>query len=106
MIKKQTINIIKDTLVAVYNPLKIYLFGSHAWGTPTEDSDLDLLIIVSKSTKKSYERAVKGYHALRDMTISKDILVLTKKEFEESSKDSSTLCYQAKHSGKLLYAKP
>lgn len=105
MIKKDTINQIKNTLIAVYNPLKIYLFGSYAWGKPTKESDLDLLVVVSKSTKRSYERAVKGYRALRDMTISKDILVLTKKEFDDLSQDVTTLCYKAKCDGKLLYAK-
>ena len=105
MIEKKTINTIKKTLVEVYRPLKIYLFGSYAWGNPTEESDLDLLIVVSRSTKQSYERAVKGYRALRDMTIAKDILVFTKKEFEERSNDVTTLCYKAKHEGKLLYAK-
>ena len=106
MIKKQAINAIKLKLISVYRPLKIYLFGSYAWGTPNEESDLDLLIIVSRSTKESYERAVKGYHALRDLTIPKDILVLTKKEFDEYSSDITTLCYKTKHHGKLLYAKP
>lgn len=105
MIEKKTIQAVKNTLVEVYHPLKIYLFGSYAWGTPTKDSDLDLLIVVSRSTKKSYERAVKGYRALRDMTVAKDILVLTKKEFDERSNDITTLCYKAKHEGKLLYAK-
>jgi len=27
------------------NPLKIILFGSYAWGTPTGDSDIDLLVV-------------------------------------------------------------
>lgn len=106
MISKQTINFIKDKLIKVYNPVQIYLFGSYAWGKPTKDSDLDLLIIVSRSTKHTYERAVKGYRALRGMTVSKDILVLTKREFEESAEDITTLCYKTKHEGKLLYAKP
>lgn len=106
MIKKQVINSIKNTLVDVYDPLQIYLFGSYAWGTPTNDSDLDLLIVVSRSKKQSYERAVKGYHALREMTISKDILVFTKKEFDQCAADVTTLCYKTKHEGKLLYAKP
>jgi predicted nucleotidyltransferase len=106
MINKQTINDVKHKLVAAYDPLNIYLFGSFAWGTPHEESDLDLLIVVSKSSKNSYERAVKGYHALRKMTIPKDILVLTKREFDERSNDVTTLCYKAKHEGKLLYAKP
>ncbi len=106
MIKKQTIDFIKNKLIATYSPLKIYLFGSYAWGTPTEESDLDLLIVVSRSTKQSYERAVKGYHALREMTVPKDILVITKKEFDELSNDVTTLCHKTKHEGKLLYAKP
>ena len=105
MINKQTINLIKDTLVAVYDPLQIYLFGSYAWGIPTDDSDLDLLIVISRSTKHSYERAIKGYHALCKMTISKDILVFTKKEFDKFSNDITTLSYKTKCDGKLLYAK-
>ena len=32
-----------------YKPLKIILFGSHAYGHPSDDSDLDLLIL--KNTK-------------------------------------------------------
>lgn len=106
MIKKKDINLVKDTLVEVYHPLEIYLFGSYAWGTPTKDSDLDLMVVVSKSQKPSYERAVKGYHALRRLTVPKDILVFTKKEFDENSSDITTLCYKTKHDGKLIYAKP
>lgn len=76
------------------------------WRTPTEDSDLDFIVVISNSRQQFYKRAVKGYHALRDMTISKDILVFTKKEFDERSDDLTTLCYKAKHDGKLIYAKP
>ena len=32
-----------------FQPEEIILFGSHAWGTPDEDSDLDLLVIVPQS---------------------------------------------------------
>ena len=106
MIEKHIIETIKNKLVAVYHPLKIYLFGSYAWGTPTEDSDLDLLIVVSKSTKQSYERAVKGYHALFGMNIDTEIVVRTQSEFEATASDVTTLAYKIKNEGKLLYAKP
>jgi predicted nucleotidyltransferase len=33
-----------------YNPEKIILFGSYAYGKPTRDSDIDMLIV--KETKK------------------------------------------------------
>ena len=44
MIKREVIDEVKNRLVKAYDPLAIYLFGSYAWGTPTEDSDLELLI--------------------------------------------------------------
>ena len=31
-------------LVAEFQPEQVILFGSHAWGTPNEDSDVDLLV--------------------------------------------------------------
>lgn len=105
MISKTTLNTVKNKLVEAYHPQLIYLFGSYAWGSPTDESDLDLLVVVSRSTKKAYERPIKGYKALRGMTVSKDILVLTKKEFEERKDDTSTLCYKTVRDGKLLYQK-
>ena len=37
-------------LAAEFDPEQIILFGSHAWGTPTEDSDIDLLVIVPRAS--------------------------------------------------------
>ena len=34
-------------LVAEFQPEQIFLFGSHAWGRPTADSDLDLLVVLA-----------------------------------------------------------
>lgn len=34
-----------ERLVAAYNPEKVVLFGSYAYGKPTEESDIDLLIV-------------------------------------------------------------
>ena len=36
---------IKNQIVKNYKPEKIILYGSFAYGKPTEDSDVDLLII-------------------------------------------------------------
>ena len=35
-----------DLIQREFNPEKIILFGSHAWGTPNDDSDVDLLVIL------------------------------------------------------------
>ena len=92
-------------MVEVYNPVAIYVFGSYAWGIPTEESDLDLLIIVDKSDEKSYKRPVAGYRALRGVRIAKDLIVKTKAEFEASVNDVTTLGYKIKKDGELIYAR-
>lgn len=105
MINKEVIEDVKNRLVKAYNPLAIYLFGSYAWGNPTEDSDLDFLIIVDKSEEKSYDRPLAGYDALFGMNIAKDIIVYTKEEFEAASNNKTTLGFKIKKDGKLIYAR-
>ena len=105
MISKDVIDEVKNRLVKTYNPIAIYLFGSYAWGTPTEDSDLDLLIVIDKSDEKSYKRQYSGYDALFELGISKDLVIYTKEEFEKSSSNKTTLCYKIKKDGELIYAR-
>ncbi len=45
MISQEQINQIVKTIVAGYSPQEIILFGSYASGTPSRDSDIDLLVI-------------------------------------------------------------
>ena len=101
MISEQVLEEVKNRLVATYNPLA----GSYAWGTPDEESDLDLLVVVESSDEKSYKRAIPGHQALFGLCISKDILVHTKEVFEKRSHDRTTLEYKIKHHGRMMYAR-
>ena len=92
-----------DSLVQVYKPLFIYLFGSHAWGIPDEQSDVDLMVVVSESNEKSYKRPILGYRALRQAGFAKDILVYTQQEFMDRVEHPSTLCHKIYKDGMLLY---
>lgn len=105
MINKKIVREVTERLVKVYDPVAIYLFGSYAWGIPTENSDLDLLIVVENSNQSPYERAAAGHLALCGVGISKDIIVRTRKHFEKNSKDITTLSYKIKHEGKPIYEK-
>ena len=49
LITQEQINEVTRRLVETYKPLKIYIFGSYAWGRPNEDSDLDLMVILEQS---------------------------------------------------------
>ncbi|MDO9543107.1 MAG: nucleotidyltransferase domain-containing protein [Kiritimatiellia bacterium] len=95
---------IVSRLVAEFDPEQIYIFGSHAWGTPTEDSDLDLLVIVSESNERPTARATRGYHAVGDIMVPIDILVKTRSEVEDVAAISGTLVADIVTKGKVLYA--
>ena len=46
MIQRRTIKKFADEVARRFKPRSIILFGSYAYGRPTEDSDVDLLIIL------------------------------------------------------------
>ena len=105
MIENKTIDEVVRKLVDVYHPMEIYLFGSYAWGHSTEDSDLDILVVVEKSNQKRYERPVSGLLALFGLNISKDLIVSTCEEFSKNTADKSSLYFKIKQHGKRLYAR-
>jgi predicted nucleotidyltransferase len=47
MIDKKSIHELRDRIMAECQPERIILFGSHAYGIPETDSDMDILVIVS-----------------------------------------------------------
>ncbi len=107
MLTAKIINEIKQRLIALYNPVEIYLFGSYAWGSPDDESDLDLLIVVDEcDPQKRYAVMAKGHHALLDMrNVATDIVVLSKEEFDDVSNDPVRMFYNIRHKGKKIYAR-
>ena len=96
---------IVSRLVAEFNPEMIYLFGSHAWGEPSSESDMDLLVIISKSRQKPIQRAVRAQRSLRGVKAPIDVLVKTRKEFERYVSVKASLEAQIAREGKLLYGR-
>jgi len=43
---QQELDLIKESVLKTVPAEAIYLFGSYAYGTPTEDSDLDIYVVV------------------------------------------------------------
>lgn len=72
-----------DRIAREYQPEKIIIFGSYAWGQPGPDSDVDLFIV-----KETTERPIDRRVALRNMLsyprnrIPYDLLVVTPGEVE------------------------
>jgi predicted nucleotidyltransferase len=71
-------------IVADYRPDRIILFGSHAYGEPDEESDIDLLII-KETDEPPMQRWMQVKRLLRDRTrrVSIAPLIYTKREIEE-----------------------
>jgi predicted nucleotidyltransferase len=82
-------NTIVSQISAAVKPSAIFLFGSHAYGTPHEDSDIDLMVVVdSDIVPRDYAEKSQIYlsvsRAIRDVErkIPIDLIVYTKPEFE------------------------
>ncbi len=91
-------------LVDEFHPEQIILFGSHAWGTPNDDSDIDLFVIVRESDLSSTQRATRAYRALRGIRVEPtDIVVRTHAEVERYRHVHTSLASQVLEQGKVLY---
>jgi predicted nucleotidyltransferase len=90
-------------LVDEFQPEEIILFGSHAWGKPDEDSDLDLLVIVPHSDLPPVRRAMRAHRCLQGLNVPKDILVRTRAEMERFRPVRASLEHQIFERGKILY---
>lgn len=103
ILSRELLDEVVRRLVREFHPEKIILFGSHAWGTPTQDSDMDLLVIVASSNVSSVQRAVKAHRCLRGLNVSKDILVKTRGEVEKYRGIHASLEAQILEQGRVLY---
>ena len=101
---QKLIDEIVDKIVQEYNPKKIILFGSYAYGKPTADSDIDLLII-KNTDKRPLDRWLEVKKILRNpqRSISISPLVYTEKEIEHRLFIKDFFLEEIFQKGKTLY---
>ncbi|MGH7453490.1 MAG: nucleotidyltransferase domain-containing protein [Nitrosopumilaceae archaeon] len=102
-ISKNLLDEITRRLVEELKPEKIILFGSHAWGQPDADSDLDLLVIVPESNEPPTKRATRAHRSLIGVMVPMDILVRTRAEVERHSRVYASLISEILERGRVLY---
>lgn len=89
-------------IVEQFQPDRIVLFGSHARGDQTQDSDVDLLVIKPVSGSKRKERlAIRA--ALRGCGLPKDIVLATPDEVAKYQHVAGTLLHSVLEEGRVLY---
>ncbi|MBI2440705.1 MAG: nucleotidyltransferase domain-containing protein [Lentisphaerae bacterium] len=84
---------------------RIYLFGSRARGEADNNSDYDFLVVIHDSPLPRYKRAQQAYKSLWGLRVAKDVLVFTRKEFDEGLAVVSSLPATVAREGKLLYGR-
>ena len=58
MISTNEIQATCDDIVREFAPLQVILFGSYAYGTPTEDSDVDILVVMAPLQSEAWQQVL------------------------------------------------
>jgi predicted nucleotidyltransferase len=89
-------------LVDQFHPNQVILFGSYAYGTPTPDSDVDLLVVMP--TRDQFGQAVRIAEAL-ERGFPLDLLVRTPRGLEQRLRWGDGFLLDVVGQGKVLYEK-
>ena len=95
---------IKNALIEALPVERLYLFGSYAYGEPTEESDYDFYVLISNDGIKPLDAKIKARRSLSNIDRSKDTDILADywERFEERSK-FNTLERKIANEGVVLY---
>ena len=104
MISREKITGIAKKIAENFNPEKIILFGSYAWGKPDKDSDLDLFVIM-ESTERPIKRAASLRRVLKDRYVPMDILVRTPDELKHRLNIGDPFIRKILRDGQVIYAR-
>jgi predicted nucleotidyltransferase len=101
-VTEEVLTEIVSRIVTVLRPEKIILFGSYAYGTPSGDSDVDLLVILD--TKASLaDRYLAVSRLLRPRPFPLGILVKTPDEIAQALGKGHDFICEIVTRGRVLY---
>ncbi|MGH9834978.1 MAG: nucleotidyltransferase domain-containing protein [Blastocatellia bacterium] len=99
--RRKYIKQICERIAERYNPEKIILFGSHAYGRPTSESDVDLLVVMDFEGSP-IQQAIKISRELGLVT-PMDLLVRTPAQIQERLRIEDPFMREIVQRGKVLY---
>jgi predicted nucleotidyltransferase len=107
-VTEEVLSAMVQAIVREVDPERIYLFGSRARGEARQDSDVDLLIVVSEPFGPEHSRFQeinRVYQALSAFRIPNDVLLYSSDEFAKWSQSLNHVVGRCSREGKLLYAR-
>ncbi|MDR0760376.1 MAG: nucleotidyltransferase domain-containing protein [Treponema sp.] len=109
------IDVILEKLVVslrASDPYRIILFGSYANGSPDENNDIDLMVILDNDhISRTYEERLNKKIYIRSLLceinrkIPLDILVYSKEELNLIKKHGNYFIDEVERTGKIIYEK-
>ena len=98
-IAKSAVQILQQKLQAE----EVWLFGSQVREECGPDSDLDFMVVVPPTLEPRYQREQKAHTALRNLPMPKDVVVLTREEWDRESTCGTSLSSTVRREGLQLH---
>jgi predicted nucleotidyltransferase len=105
MVERSRILSFCDEIARRFRPKKIILFGSYAYGKPTEDSDVDLLVIMDRTRYRGERVSLRMRQAV-PAGFPMDLIVRTPKAVSKRLAWGDSFLQEIVTLGKVLYEAP
>ena len=102
MISRQAIEATCNDIVREFSPLQVILFGSYGYGTPTEDSDVDLLVVMAIPEAETRQQAVEIQRRIPHR-FPMDLLVRSPEEMAYRLSHNDWFLREITERGQVLY---
>jgi predicted nucleotidyltransferase len=103
-IPRREINAIVKRIAEKFDPERIILFGSYAYGKPHPYSDVDLLVVM-ETHERPRAKQIEISRALSPHPFGMDILVRTPQQIQERIPMGDYFLREITTKGKVLYAR-
>jgi predicted nucleotidyltransferase len=101
MVTRRQIEELSNRIAKRFHPEKIVLFGSYASGRPTEDSDVDLLVVMPFSGRVVDQAVAMRMEARPSFPV--DLIVRTPEAVAERLRMGDTFIGGILNAGRVLY---
>ncbi len=101
MVLRRAIQKFADEIARRFKPEKIVLFGSYAYGKPTPDSDVDVLVVMPYDRRRG-RMSLQILEAI-DYNFPLDLLVRTPAEVRQRLNWGDCFLQEVFSKGKILY---
>lgn len=101
MITAAQIQSVSDEIARRFQPERIILFGSYAYGTPTEDSDIDLLVVLPFEGRRA-KKSIEIQSAIR-VEFPMDLIPITPERLKHRIEIEDFFLREVVEKGKVLY---